>query len=213
MIPLAAIIESAGVELRPAGPGRLRGLCPFHSERTPSFFVFEDREKFHCYGCGEHGDGIDFVRRTRNCSYREALTILGVESPRATAQMKAEILAKRAEKAKAEWREIEVARTIGVAIRLCNEALKDITPETLDDHALILQELSTLQYQHDTMIYGDQAARAAVVQDYSSFQLIHRGLLWKRDFDYRAWLRGVNTGMPIYGKTTAMRMRGAGCVA
>lgn len=65
---LAAIIEEAGIELRSAGGERLKGLCPFHSEKTPSFFVFRDRQRFHCFGCGVGGDVIDFVQQHRPLS-------------------------------------------------------------------------------------------------------------------------------------------------
>lgn len=61
------------VELTPAGPGRYRGLCPFHSEKSPSFFVDFKRQKFHCFGCGESGDVFDFLKKTRGCSFRDIL--------------------------------------------------------------------------------------------------------------------------------------------
>jgi hypothetical protein len=49
--------------LRPAGPGRMKGLCPIHDERTPSFTVYADRERWHCFGaCGRGGDVIDLAR-------------------------------------------------------------------------------------------------------------------------------------------------------
>jgi len=41
---------------------RLRGLCPFHSEKTPSFYVNLDRGSYKCFGCGKSGDAIEFVR-------------------------------------------------------------------------------------------------------------------------------------------------------
>jgi hypothetical protein len=49
------------------------GLCPFHSEKTPSFYVVEDKGFFHCFGCGAHGDAINFVTRADNLSYAEAV--------------------------------------------------------------------------------------------------------------------------------------------
>jgi hypothetical protein len=202
VIPLADIAAATGVELRPAGPGRLRGLCPFHRERTPSFFVFEDRNRWRCFGCGEGGDTIDFVRRSRGCGYREALKILGIDSPAATAATMRKIEHQRRERAAAEWRERDVAWTIGTTIRRCHQIMRRITPDTLDSYALILTYLPQLEYEHDIMIHGNPSARTEVVRAYSKILLFPRGLLWRRDFDYRAWLRGV-LGEPRDGNGSA----------
>lgn len=48
-------------------------LCPFHGEKTPSFRVREDDTAYHCFGCGAHGDVIDFVQRTQGLSFQEAV--------------------------------------------------------------------------------------------------------------------------------------------
>lgn len=60
--------------LRQSG-SRLVGLCPFHKERTPSFFIFPDNH-FHCYGCQAHGDAIDFVIKTKGINFTEAVRYL-----------------------------------------------------------------------------------------------------------------------------------------
>jgi DNA primase len=66
------------------------GLCPFHHEKTPSFYVVEDRSFFHCFGCGAHGDAIGFVMRNDNVDFIEAIEKLageaGLAVPRATPQ-------------------------------------------------------------------------------------------------------------------------------
>lgn len=50
-------------ELRPAGAGKLKGLCPLHSERSPSFIVYTDQGSWHCFGaCQRGGDVIEFTR-------------------------------------------------------------------------------------------------------------------------------------------------------
>jgi DNA primase len=49
------------------------GLCPFHTEKTPSFTVNDDKGCFHCFGCGAHGDVIGFVMRTEGLSFPEAV--------------------------------------------------------------------------------------------------------------------------------------------
>lgn len=54
----------------------LVGLCPFHSEKTPSFTVYPDSQSFFCFGCGAGGDVVTFIRRMENLDYREALKFL-----------------------------------------------------------------------------------------------------------------------------------------
>jgi len=55
------------------------GLCPFHSEKTPSFTVVEDKRFFHCFGCGAHGDAIGFVMQAEGLGYAEAVEKLADE--------------------------------------------------------------------------------------------------------------------------------------
>ncbi|SFN31677.1 DNA primase [Pseudonocardia ammonioxydans] len=61
------------VALRRAGAGSLKGLCPFHDEKTPSFNVRPSHGTFHCFGCGEHGSVIDFVMRMEVIGFPEAV--------------------------------------------------------------------------------------------------------------------------------------------
>ena len=67
------------VELRRAGK-EFVGLCPFHADKTPSFSVNDDIGVFHCFGCGESGDVIDFVRKLDGLSFTEARKALGIAS-------------------------------------------------------------------------------------------------------------------------------------
>ena len=64
------------------------GCCPFHHEKTPSFTVSDDRESFHCFGCGEHGDAITFVMKSQGLSFVDAVEQLaneaGLEMPKAS---------------------------------------------------------------------------------------------------------------------------------
>lgn len=50
-----------------------RGLCPFHREKTPSFFVHPGKQVFHCFGCGEGGSALHFVMKARSLSFAEAV--------------------------------------------------------------------------------------------------------------------------------------------
>lgn len=70
----ASILEVIGdfVSLKKAGKNYL-GLCPFHSERTPSFTVNEEKGIFHCFGCGAGGNLFNFLMRANNLSFPEAV--------------------------------------------------------------------------------------------------------------------------------------------
>jgi DNA primase len=71
------MVELVGArsDLRRVG-SRWTGLCPFHEERTPSFSVNAENKLYHCFGCGESGDAIDFVEATEGLDFREAVEML-----------------------------------------------------------------------------------------------------------------------------------------
>ncbi len=77
-------VVSHYVLLEKAG-SNYRGLCPFHEEKTPSFYVNVEKGFFHCFGCGASGDVIEFVKKIENLSFGEAVQrvadLCGIESP------------------------------------------------------------------------------------------------------------------------------------
>ena len=64
------------VTLKSAGVGSLKGLCPFHDERTPSFHVRPQLGYWHCFGCGEGGDVITFIEKINHLGFAEAVEYL-----------------------------------------------------------------------------------------------------------------------------------------
>ena len=78
---LGDVVEAAGVALR--GRGRVRqAVCPFHDEQEGSFTVYADTERWHCFGCGEGGDVLDFLQRLEDLSLPEAIRRLeGTPAP------------------------------------------------------------------------------------------------------------------------------------
>ncbi len=79
-----AEIASGYVNLKRSGRN-LIGLCPFHSEKTPSFNIYTENESFYCFGCGVGGDVITFIMKAENLDYMEAVRFLaqraGMELP------------------------------------------------------------------------------------------------------------------------------------
>lgn len=69
-----SLAELIGRRTKLAKKGReYSGLCPFHNEKSPSFTVNEDKGFYHCFGCGAHGDHVDFVRQTEGVEFPEAI--------------------------------------------------------------------------------------------------------------------------------------------
>lgn len=63
------------VQLKPAGRN-MKGLCPFHSEKTPSFIISPDRGTWHCFGCSEGGDHFSFIQKVEGVDFPAALRML-----------------------------------------------------------------------------------------------------------------------------------------
>ncbi|HEY3879751.1 MAG TPA: DNA primase [Trebonia sp.] len=77
--PIADVVGEY-LQLRPAGGGHLKGLCPFHDERTPSFNVTPGKELYHCFSCGEGGDVLKFVMKMESLQFGEAVERLAARS-------------------------------------------------------------------------------------------------------------------------------------
>ena len=81
---IAAIREQVNIEdlvgeyvqLRRAGADSMKGLCPFHDEKSPSFHVRPNHGHFHCFGCGEGGDAYAFLQKIEHVSFVEAVELL-----------------------------------------------------------------------------------------------------------------------------------------
>jgi DNA primase len=85
-VPTSSVV---GRKVKLVRKGReFSGLCPFHSEKSPSFFVNDDKSFYHCFGCGAHGDIVSFVMQTEGLGFAETVERLageaGIEVPRDT---------------------------------------------------------------------------------------------------------------------------------
>jgi len=77
--PIADVVGEY-LQLRPAGGGSLKGLCPFHDERSPSFNVTPGKELYHCFSCGEGGDVITFIRKIEHLDFTESVERLAARA-------------------------------------------------------------------------------------------------------------------------------------
>lgn len=86
-VPVSSVV---GKRVRLTRQGaEAKGLCPFHNEKSPSFTVNDDKQFYHCFGCGAHGTALDFLMETENLSFVEAVESLasaaGLQVPRESA--------------------------------------------------------------------------------------------------------------------------------
>ncbi|GGV57362.1 DNA primase [Streptomyces spectabilis] len=78
-VPIDAVV-SEYLQLRNAGGGNLKGLCPFHDEKSPSFQVSPSKGLFHCFGCQEGGDTLTFVMKVDHLTFSEAVERLAAKA-------------------------------------------------------------------------------------------------------------------------------------
>jgi DNA primase len=78
-VPIDAVVAEY-LQLRNAGGGNLKGLCPFHDEKSPSFQVSPSKGLYHCFGCGEGGDTLAFVMKLDHLSFTEAVERLAAQA-------------------------------------------------------------------------------------------------------------------------------------
>lgn len=74
-VDLISVIEEY-VDLQESGTNRLVGTCPFHNDSNPSFTIYEDSNRFFCFGCQENGDVITFIRNIEKLTFKQAIRIL-----------------------------------------------------------------------------------------------------------------------------------------
>src|ERR1700727_1079566 len=87
LIPRADIVEVIGLRVPLKKAGReYRACCPFHNEKTPSFWVSPDKQFYHCFGCGAHGTVVGFLMQYEKLGFIDAVADLaqsaGLELPR-----------------------------------------------------------------------------------------------------------------------------------
>jgi DNA primase catalytic core len=157
-----------------------QGLCPFHNEKSPSFTINDAKGFFHCFGCGAHGDAIEFIRRYERLSYPETIERLareaGIPLPQLTQEESRKVEAQKtlydAVEAACMWFEKQLVETVGTTARDYLEK-RGLKAETLrqfrigfapDDRAALHQHLlkagfsQTLQAEAGLIIVPDSGS-------------------------------------------------------
>ena len=159
------------------------GLCPFHHEKTPSFYVVEDKNFFHCFGCGAHGDAIGFVMRADNLDFLEAVEKLAGEAGLSAPQASAE------EREKAR-RQKTLLETLEAAAAFYESSLWGPDGKAARDYLRRrgLDEDTIRRFRLGWAPADRQALRRALAGDFPEPLLIEAGLLHRRPegeaFDY-----------------------------
>jgi DNA primase len=184
-IDLADAITAEGVELKTQGNKKI-GRCPFHNEKTPSFFVFADN-RFKCFGCGESGDVIDFIQKLHGCSFKDALKHLGMDGERQRRPDRRsiyELKKARQEKRRYQQRESDLAYTLALFIRASRRLIAGIKSiEDLEANGEIMHALPFWKHCHSILCYGEPADRSEVVKNLKEIVTVDRGI--NGDFDFQ----------------------------
>ena len=160
-IDLPGVVQQAGIQLKKSG-SRYVGLCPFHADVTPSFFVFPDKH-FHCFACQEHGDVFDFLEKLYGCTHKEALRILGVKPGPVSQKQRTEIRQRKHRQelvnAFRRW-EIEVSTEVAMLCRCCRKVVGHIKSEAnLDKYGNRYHDLEVYEYHLDILTGNDEEAK------------------------------------------------------
>lgn len=163
-----------GSKVRLTRAGReFKGCCPFHKEKTPSFTVNDDKQFYHCFGCGAHGSVIDFVMSHDNMSFIEAVEALAAQAGMQVPQSSPDDI-KKAQKAKSLHALLEdAAKWMEAQLR---------APENADAYKYItgrgVSEELLAAYRIGFAPAGRQALRTYMTaQGYTDAQMIEAGVL------------------------------------
>lgn len=171
--------EIVGKKVKLTRAGReYKGCCPFHNEKSPSFYVNDDKQFYHCFGCGAHGSAFDFVMNLENYSFIEAVESLaqkaGMQVPQSSPQ--------EIEKAKTEK---SLYTLMDEAAKFMERALREPGAKTAREYMLKERGVPEEVVSAFRIGYAPedrQALRKHLAQmGYSDPQMIEAGLLKKSD--------------------------------
>ncbi len=170
-------VISEFVSLQPAGKS-MKGLCPFHSEKTPSFSVSKERQLFNCFGCGEKGDVVGFISKYKHLNFVDSLKFLAdkynIELDLSTSYQKSDNFDKY-------FRINELAKNF-FNLQLLNldvgkDALSYLKSRRLDEHTLSYFEIGYAPKTGNLLFEN-------LSKDFHDFELVNLGLVNKNQSGY-----------------------------
>jgi DNA primase len=179
------IVEQIGavVELKKSGKA-FKGLCPFHGERTPSFYVFPETGTWRCFGCNEGGDVFTFFEKQQGLDFREALEMLAERAGIALESGRREGAEDEAREsgARQRLRALNEAAAIWFHHQLLQSPDAQYARSYLDSRGVSNESIAhwRLGYAPD----GDALARYLLGQGYTARELVEAGLAREREADH-----------------------------
>jgi CHC2 zinc finger len=166
-INIIQVAEQEGVELRRSGTRHV-GCCPFHEEKTGSFYIFDD-QRFKCFGCGEYGDGIDLIRKLHGLTFKEALKHLGIESGGLSKDAIRKINQRKRRRKLLDdfekWRGDYLAYLGTMINRTMKLMLGRIPPADLDLYAPLLHGLPLWKHQSEILLKGTDEDKLSLLKE------------------------------------------------
>jgi DNA primase len=150
-------IVSKYIVLRHVGKN-VRAQCPFHAERTPSFFVRPYSQTFTCYGCGKKGDVISFVMEMENLDFKSACEKLGIEL-KPTQKTFKEIARRKAVKKFRVWCDNYFDKLCFFYRTLQDAKAKATTIEQVELLSPLYHKESVWQWHIEILLDGDDEAK------------------------------------------------------
>lgn len=155
---ILSVAEAEGLKLTRRGHS-FWALCPLHSEKTPSFKIDADRQSFYCFGCGEHGDVVEFVKKLHGYSFGDAVSYLGISGDRPVKPNVREKRKRELIKEFREWCDSEYFRLCGFYRRINRLKLKVRTMDEVEAIAELYHQEPLLEYHMDILSGKDEAAK------------------------------------------------------
>ncbi len=178
------IVEQIGgvVELKKSGKA-FKGLCPFHGERTPSFYVFPETGTWRCFGCNEGGDIFTFFEKQQGLDFREALAMLAERAGISLESGRRDGFEEEARESggRQRLRALNEAAAIWFHHQLLQSPEAQYARSYLDSRGVNNESIAhwRLGYAPD----GDTLARYLISQGYTAKELVEAGLARERDSD------------------------------
>jgi DNA primase len=159
---LVDVVSDEGIQLARRGKVFV-GHCPFHEDKHPSFTIYPNSNHFVCFGCGEKGDAIDFIRKLKGLTFKEACKYLKIDMSQKNETV--ELNKRKLISAFRRWVK-DYHDELCTNYRAINAIMANVkTVEEAEGLAPLYHRLPVLEYHLDLLAYGDDAEKLELFKD------------------------------------------------